>query len=196
MTELDKNNPLIYSDEDLVRKIIESKDNYWFGILYDRYEKMVYNKCYHFSQNQEEAMDMAHDIFLKLFLNIQKYSGKSKFKTWLYSFTYNFCINYVTREKTMQHDLDKLEEVESLQDYNDEDIFNLRIDLLPRALLMLPQQDQAILLMKYQDDFKIEQISNVLEIGKSAVKMKLLRAKSRLVAAYHKLETLQLNNSI
>ena len=103
-------------------------------------------------------MDMAHDIFLKLFLNIQKYSGKSKFKTWFYSFIYNFCINYVSREKSYFLEFDKIEEIEDLQEYDDEEIF------------------------------KIEQISNVLGIGTSAVKMKILRAKSRLVGAYHKLE--------
>ena len=183
-----KNNTHFHTDEELVEMIINSKDNTSFGILYDRYEKVVYNKCYHFSQNKEEAMDMAHDIFLKLFLNIQKYSGKSKFKTWFYSFIYNFCINYVSREKSYFLEFDKIEEIEDLQEYDDEEIFKLRIELLPKALLMLPQKDQAILLMKYQDGFKIEQISNVLGIGTSAVKMKILRAKSRLVGAYHKLE--------
>ncbi|WP_435264158.1 RNA polymerase sigma factor [Tenacibaculum sp. nBUS_03] len=85
------------SDEDLVKKIVEKNDTHLFAILYDRYAGVVYNKCYGFSKSKEEAQDLTHDLFIRLFVKLRTFKGKSKFSTWLYSFTYNFCVNYVQR---------------------------------------------------------------------------------------------------
>ncbi|MFT6994022.1 MAG: hypothetical protein ACJA1P_000751, partial [Maribacter sp.] len=54
-TKLDFDDPYKdISDEELVRKIVEKKDSMMFGVLYDRYSKMVYNKCYGFAKSQKE----------------------------------------------------------------------------------------------------------------------------------------------
>lgn len=87
------------TDEDLVKDIVEKRDTMLFGVLYDRYSKLVYNKCYGFAKSQKEAEDLTQDVFLMLFVKLGSFKGKSKFSTWLYSFTYNFCVNYVNRDK-------------------------------------------------------------------------------------------------
>jgi len=178
----------IFTDEELIGKLIESNENHWFGLLYDRYEKLVYNKCYQFVHNQAEAMDMTHDIFLKLFLNIRKFEGRSKFSSWFYSFIYNFCMNYVSRNPSKMNVHEELSEGAKIPEYDDDIIIHLKVDLLQSALKKLNPPDRIILLMKYQDDFKIAEIANTLEIGQSAVKMKLLRAKAKLVNVYNQLE--------
>ena len=85
------------SDEELVKQIVADNDPMLFGKLYDRYVKMVYNKCYGFAKSADEAEDLTQDVFLQLFIKLRTFKGKSKFSTWLYSFTYNFCVNYVNR---------------------------------------------------------------------------------------------------
>ncbi|WP_337994797.1 RNA polymerase sigma factor [Polaribacter ponticola] len=85
------------TDEELVFKIVETNNSQLFAILYDRFSKVVYNKCYGFSKNKEEAEDLTHDVFIRLFVKLKTFKGNSKFSTWLYSFTYNFCVNYVQR---------------------------------------------------------------------------------------------------
>ncbi len=83
------------SDEDLVFKIVETYNSQLFAVLYDRFSRVVYNKCYGFSKNEEEAEGLTHDVFIRLFAKLKTFKGNSKFFTWLYSFTYNFCVNYV-----------------------------------------------------------------------------------------------------
>ena len=85
------------SDEDLVKNIVSSNDTLLFEVLYDRFAQLVYNKCLGFSKSTDEAQDLTQDIFLKLFVKLSTFKGKSKFSTWLYAFTYNHCVNYVNR---------------------------------------------------------------------------------------------------
>ena len=178
------------TDEELVKKIVEDNSALLFGELYDRYAKVVYNKCYSFSKSKDEAEDLTQDVFLKLFVKLGSFSGKSKFSTWLYSFTYNFCVNYVNRDKEKKISDNVTELEEDFKQFNavsDENLFQLKIDKLKLALERIPAEDRKLLLLKYQDDISITELETVMEIGKSAVKMRLKRARSRIIEAYNKI---------
>ncbi len=178
------------TDEELVKKIVEDNSALLFGELYDRYAKVVYNKCYSFSKSKDEAEDLTQDVFLKLFVKLGSFSGKSKFSTWLYSFTYNFCVNYVNRDKEKRISDNVTELEDDFKQFNavsDESLFQLKIDKLKLALERIPTEDRKLLLLKYQDDISIAELETVMEIGKSAVKMRLKRARSRIIEAYNKI---------
>ncbi len=181
------------SDEELVRKIVEKNDTHLFAILYDRYASVVYNKCYGFSKNKEEAQDLTHDVFIRLFVKLRTFKEKSKFSTWLYSFTYNFCVNYVQRNKEKKKErvtvvTDQVKDDENnVDEIDDATLFELKSDKLAKALEIIAPSEKMILLMKYQDEMSIKDISELLEIGESAVKMRLKRAKEKVVNAYNEL---------
>jgi len=181
------------SDEELVREIVEKNDTHLFAILYDRYAGLVYNKCYGFSKNKEEAQDLTHDVFVQLFVKLRMFKGKSKFSTWLYSFTYNFCVNYVQRNSdkkkekvTVVTDVIKDEDINENEE-DDTALFELKSDKLGKALRIIDVEDKMILLMKYQDDMSIKEIQESLGLGSSAVKMRIKRAKEKVIKAYNKL---------
>lgn len=182
----------ILSDEELVRKIVEKNDTHLFAVLYDRYASVVYNKCYGFSSSKEEAQDLTHDVFIRLFVKLRTFKEKSKFSTWLYSFTYNFCVNYVQRDKEKKREkvtvaTDEIKEESNIEDIDDATLFELKSDNLAKALEMISPSEKMILLMKYQDEMSIKDISEGLELGESAVKMRLKRAKDKVVKAYNEL---------
>jgi RNA polymerase sigma-70 factor (ECF subfamily) len=179
------------SDEDLVKAIVKKNDTLLFEILYDRYDKLVYNKCRGFSRHDDEAEDLTQDIFLKLFVKLKTFKGKSKFSTWLYSFTYNHCVNYVNRStakkiEKQSVDTDNLkDEHYGSQEQDDADIQNLKVEKLKEALEKISPEEKMILLLKYQDSLSIKDLCGVLDIGESAVKMRLKRAKEKLVNVYN-----------
>jgi len=181
------------TDELLVSKIVAKNDTHLFSLLYDRYADKVYGKCLGFSKSPEEAQDMTHDVFVQLFVKLKTFKGKSKFSTWLYAFTYNFCLNYVQRKlKKEQEKFTSLNEdfhgsSAEEPEVSDAKIFEMKVDKLSKALELINPDDKAILLMKYQDDFSIQDIILALDIGESAVKMRLKRAKSKLIEIYHSL---------
>lgn len=182
----------LLSDIDLVKGIVETNDASLFAVLYDRYSYTVYNRCYGFTNSKEEAQDLTHDLFLHLFVKLRTFKGRSKFSTWLYSLTYNFCINYLTRHnyKKNKRDLDNdIWEEESQEDDSSEaDLMGLKIEKLGKAMKIIDPQDKIILLMKYQDNFSIKEIKDVLEISESAVKMRLKRARNRVINIYENLD--------
>lgn len=180
-------------DTALVAAIVSTNSSELFSILYDRYAEIVYHKCLGFVKNREEAQDITHDIFVKLFIKIKTFKNQSKFSTWLYSFTYNHCINYVQRDynkrrdKFVQADDDQQFKEEVYGEIDDQAIFELNFDKFLKSLELLDPNDKSILFMKYQDDMTIEEIQLAFDLGKSAVKMRLSRAKNKLLQIYNQM---------
>jgi RNA polymerase sigma-70 factor, ECF subfamily len=178
------------SDEELVEEIIKTKNDLLFGELYERFSHFVYNKCYGFTKTKDEAKDLSQDIFVKLYQKLSLFEGKSKFSTWMYSFTYNMCVDYVNKKRleTVSANDQELEDATHLQiETEDYSLFQMREDILKHALEIISPEDKMILLLKYQDDFSIKDITEILEIGESAVKMRLKRAKARIIETYNSL---------
>lgn len=182
------------TDEELVKAILETNNAVLFGKLYDRYSKKIYSKCYSFAADNDEALDLTQDIFLKLFIKLETFKGKAKFSTWLYSFTYNFLVNYKKRDapKKLGYRWERLNSKDTYlaqaDDIEEEALFELKASKLEKALDQLEPADKAILLLKYQDDISVKDIQNLLKINESAVKMRLKRARIKLIKAHQKLE--------
>ncbi|OED47283.1 RNA polymerase subunit sigma-70 [Flavobacteriaceae bacterium (ex Bugula neritina AB1)] len=176
-------------DNELVSKIVKNNNTHLYAVLYDRHATIIYNKCLSFVKTKEEAQDLTHDIFVLLFAKLKTFKGTSKFSTWLYSFTYNFCVNYVQRKLKKKKEkilvTDRVIEFAG-EEIPDEDILKLKKEKLSKALNKIEVNDKIILMMKYQDDLLIKEIKEILKISSdSAVKMRLNRAKSRLITIYN-----------
>ena len=178
------------TDEALVEAIIKNNDTLLFEVLYDRFASMVYNKCYGFANGVDEAKDLTQDVFLRDFVKLGSFKGKSKFSTWLYAFTYNHCVNYVTRNtakkiekqsvSTENFDIENIgEDIDSTRDFA-----NMRVEQLKKVMELVSPDEKMILLLKYQDNLTIKELSEALDLGESAVKMRLKRAKEKLVQKY------------
>jgi len=179
------------TDEELVRNIVKDNNTLLFGELYDRYSTRVYNKCFGFSKSQKEAEDLTQDVFLQLFIKLASFKGRSKFSSWLYSFTYNFCVNYVNRnrERKISDVSDSISENDSNVQIseNDDDLYQMQSEKLKKALALIDPEDKKLLLLKYQDGVPIKELTVLLKISESAVKMRLKRAKARILETYNKL---------
>lgn len=178
------------TDEALVEAIVKTNDTLLFEVLYDRYATMVYNKCYGFANGVDEAKDLTQDVFLRVFIKLASFKGKSKFSTWLYAFTYNHCVNYVTRNTAKKFEKKSVssesvdiqnigEDIDSTREFE-----SMRVEKLKKVMDLISPEEKMILLLKYQDNLSIKELSDALDIGESAVKMRLKRAKEKLVCKY------------
>ncbi|MDB9720920.1 RNA polymerase sigma factor [Winogradskyella sp.] len=177
------------TDEMLVEAIVKTNDTLMFEVLYDRYASMVYNKCYGFANGADEAKDLTQDVFLRVFVKLASFKGTSKFSTWLYAFTYNHCVNYVTRDTAKKIEKKSIssdsienigENIDSTQEFQ-----NMRVEQLKKVMDLISPDEKMILLLKYQDNLSIKELSEALDIGESAVKMRIKRAKEKLVQKYN-----------
>ena len=174
------------SDEELIEEIVRSQDSRLVEVLYERYADKVYRRCISFVKEASIAEDLTHDIFIKVYLNLGRFKQKSKFSTWLYSITYNFCVDYVRKkQKDNVVDMeDKEGEIAGRDIDTADDLDHIALDRLTELLEQLKPEDKLILLMKYRDDMSIKDIQIAFDISESAVKMRIKRAKEKLKSLY------------
>ena len=182
--------PYKLTDELLVELIVSSKDPVLFKVLYERYIFKVFNTCLSFSSNNQQAEDICQDIFLKLLDKIHTFNGTSKFSTWIYSFTYNHCVNYFHRNKFNKFEkiTSNIEQMcdEVIVQSSDEDLIQmLKLEKLNEALELIPFEDKQILMLKYHEFKSVKDLMDLHNAGESAIKMRLKRAKEKLLGVYN-----------
>ncbi|MEZ4900670.1 MAG: sigma-70 family RNA polymerase sigma factor [Spirosomataceae bacterium] len=156
---------------------------HFFEELYERYADKVYRKCLSFVKDQAKAEDFTHDIFMKLIVRIGTFKESSKFSTWLFSITYNYCMDQLRLSKKMAED-ELTETVELADEAEDAEEIEMDAKRLRKVLEEISPQERTILLMKYQDDFSIKEIADTFGLTESAVKMRLKRTKEKLRKRY------------
>lgn len=193
-----------YSDLELVELIVKFGKTHYFEVLYDRYAHFVYNKCFWFVNHEEEAKGLTQDIFIKIYLNLPKFKGNSKLSTWIYAITVHSSINYVNQSKTKNKPIQlndqiynkELTDTSDSTEPSDAELFDINFKMLQEILNRLPIDDKILLLMKYQDNLSVNQIVEILNIKESAVKMRLLRAKKKVMELQINLELALEKNQI
>lgn len=177
------------TDEELVSELQHEMDADRFGILYDRYTARVFQKCVGMTRDRDLAKDLTHDIFLKVFTSLSKFDHRSKFGTWLYSITYNYCLDHLRRsQRVREEDIDdERGPSEHPEDAFEEQLLALRSERLAAVLEQLDPGDRALLLMKYQDELSVRDMQEAMMLSESAVKMRMLRARERALKMYQEL---------
>lgn len=177
------------SDEELVERVIKTQDTADYGVIYDRYSQKVFQKCISFVKDADVAKDLAHDIFIKCYVNLSKFNFESKFSTWLYRLTYNFCIDYLRKHNRIitsgEEELVNISDDDS--DLQEKQLLSLKAERLKEVLETIPTSDKAVLLMKFQDGLSLKEMMPILDCGESAVKMRIKRAKAKALETYRNL---------
>lgn len=179
------------SDEYLIEEFNKNHKNIYFDLLYERYKNKVYGKCLSMLNDVEISQDAMQEIFIKVLLSIGNFKNDSRFSTWLYSITYNYCIDVIRRGgKLAFENLTDNKEANAIYDENEDEyqkLFEIKVERLENILEKIPTSDKSILLMKYQGDLSIKQISEIFGKSESAIKMKIKRAKEKSLIKYEEI---------
>ena len=156
-----------------------------FEKLVRHYEPLVYQTCLRYLKSENDAEEATQDVFLRLFFNIEKFDGRSSFKTWLFRIVANICASkYRSLRRIKEQQQAYFDHLESIQ-HEDPSYHDLeRVDgPLMSALDTLAAEDREILILRHVSDLSFQEISEVLELKLSASKMRLYRAEQRLRAS-------------
>jgi RNA polymerase sigma-70 factor (ECF subfamily) len=182
-----KDNHILLSDEELVQKIVNERETNLFRILFDRYKGKVLDKCYSLLHNRESAAEFTEDILSKAYEKLPGFKGNSSFSSWLYSITYNHCIDYLREKKKLHYpEWNSRNEIPEIADDLEEDLSEMHYSRLMNILEILHEEEKAMILMKYKDEMPVKDIAAALRLSEGAVKMRIKRAKARLVFLYRK----------
>ncbi len=179
-----------YTDSELIARYLRDQNTMYFTVLYRRYAGKVFAKCISMLADEGQARDATQDIFIKVLLNLAKFTEQSSFSTWVYSITYNYCIDMIRKKKKMPllftEDVGQVSR-ETDPEIPDSVLLEMKQERLEKVIGRLPPGDKAILMMKYIDDMQIREIGDVLGKTESAVKMQIMRAKQRSQVIYDEL---------
>lgn len=175
-------------DEELIRKIKNDGDSSWYEVIYTRYYARVTDKCYSLLKDKSLAKEMARDVLSKAYEKLDSFKGQSSFSSWLYSITYNQCIDYLRNKKKLHYPAwNKENEIPEIID-EAEEAPELTLEHLEKAMEEIHPEEKALLLMRYEYNLSFKQIGVSLRITESAAKMRMKRAKARLLYVLKELE--------
>jgi RNA polymerase sigma factor (sigma-70 family) len=174
------------SDEEIILIIINSGNQELFEILYLRYFKKVRDKCFSFLKDTKLSEEFANDILTKAYEKINGFKGNSSFSSWLYSITYNYCIDYLRIKKKLHYpEWNSSNVIPEIIDESETDFEEVSYENLLTIFELIHPEEKVLLLMKYQDNLPIKSIAKTLRISEDAVKMRLKRARSRVIYLYN-----------
>ncbi len=175
------------SDKELIYMMIQENKPVFFEQIYHRYFHKVKDKCYSFVKDKQLAEDFANDIMAKAFEKLPSFKGNSAFSSWLYSITYNYSIDYLRLKKKLHYpNWNRENEIPDIIDESETDLESFNYENLLSILEMIHPEEKALLLMKYQDNLSSKIIGQTLRITEDAVKMRVKRAKTRVIYLYKK----------
>ncbi len=175
------------SDEEIVRKIRNGKEIELYSIIYKRYSPKVLDKCYSLTHSRELAEELTGDILSKAYEKLDSYKGNSSFSSWLYSVTYNHCIDWLREKKKLHYpEWNSSNELPEIIDETYDQDRDISYERLMSLLDQLHTEEKALIMMRYFDEMSLQQIAEALRVTESAAKMRLKRAKARLLFLYNK----------
>jgi RNA polymerase sigma-70 factor, ECF subfamily len=174
----------------LVRRV-QARDEIAFREIVERYQAKVFSIIYGILRNHNDAEDIAQQVFAKIYFSVQNFDFRSSLLTWIYKITVNECYDYLRKKRVRKlvYESDFSEE-DTLRMENSEtaveqgpgvDIRLAQRDLVVKLLDRLSPEDRSLLLMKEVEGHSVEELSQMTGMNENTIKVKLFRARQKLV---------------
>jgi len=171
-------------EEFAVIKRAQAGDMVAFEEIVRNYEERVLMIAIKIAKNEQDAEDIAQNVFITIFRKINTFGFKSSFYSWLYRITMNTAFNHIKTRKyddflTNENDDEKNYAVSEDNSTHilEEEVFQRT---LKNALNELPEKQRTVFVMKYDQQLKIKEIASILDLHQGTVKKYLFRANEKL----------------
>ncbi|MFH1561866.1 MAG: sigma-70 family RNA polymerase sigma factor [Nitrospirota bacterium] len=180
-------------DKDLIASSLQG-DRSSFNTLITKYKCMVFNLCFRFLGNPEDANEMAQETFVKVFCNLSQFKLDSSFKTWLYRITVNTCLNKIDtvshRLEKLSHSIDSVSSDESPRrpgtlashTHTPEKVLEIeeKRTLIFSALKELSRDHRTIIILRDIEGLSYEEICSITSLEIGTIKSRLFRARQTI----------------
>lgn len=162
---------------------IKGGDDSLFRELVDLYSPRVISVIRGVVGSEEDARELAQDVFVKAYFSIKKFRGDSAFSTWLFRIAYNISISHLRKKRFNFVNVEtfKIPENYLQHDNEEEREFNeTRYRMLEKIVDSLVPEDRFLLNLFYEQDKSIKDITIIMGLSESNVKVRLHRVKKRV----------------
>lgn len=172
-------------EQEFIQELLNPKtQNQAFQKLLKEYQKPLYNHVRNILLNHDDTDDVLQNTFVKVFQNLNKFKGESKLFSWMYRIATNEALTFLNHKA-------KLGGVSS-ETLQSKAIDNLKADIyfdgneiqikLQKAIIQLPEKQQLVFKMKYFEELKYEEISEILGTSVGALKASYHHAVKKIEA--------------
>jgi RNA polymerase sigma-70 factor (ECF subfamily) len=176
---------------------VQNGDEMAFRDLVERFQSKVFSIIYGILRNHNDAEDIAQQVFAKVYFSIRQFDFRSSLLTWIYKITVNECYDYLRKKKVRklvyesdfsEDDAHMMENSGVAVDPNmpiDESLAHR--DLAVKLLGKISEEDRNLLLLKEVDGHSVEELAGMTGMNENTIKVKLFRARQKLVKAAQRL---------
>lgn len=178
---------MILSDRELVEMLREPRTRReGFAVLVKQYSEKLYWKVRRIVLSHEDANDVLQNVFSKVWSNLQNFQGKSSLSTWLYRIAINESLDFLRKQKLA----DKVSADEDVSvasrlmsdEYFDGDEVQTR---LQEAVARLPEVQRMVFNLKYFEEMKYSEMSQILNTSEGALKASYHLAVKKITEYLH-----------
>lgn len=172
-------------EQELIRRILRGESDL-YAQLVDRYARMIQMLVARIIDRPEEAEEVAQDVFVKAFRQLDSFGGRSSFQTWIYRIACNTALSHArrTRHRKTLSGVDERrlgllpdEEVERLEEWV---AHERRLEALTRALARLEAEERALVTLFYYEERPVSECAAITGLTENNVKVRLHRIRKKL----------------
>ena len=169
-------------DAAYIRQFLEQGSQRALQALVEKYQGRVFTLCLKVIKDKEVAEEVAQDVFVKAFKELGQLKDRYKFPNWLLKIAYSKSIDQVRKKSIVKTPINQVVSPLLIENKTplDTTVINDRKQLLRHAINQLPSEDASIITLYYLEEMNIKEITEIVGISTSNVKVKLFRARKSL----------------
>ncbi len=181
----------------LIRRA-QSGDESAFGEIVEKYQSKVFSIIHGIVRQRNDVEDIAQQVFSKVYFSIRNFDFRSSLITWIYKITVNECFDYLRKKKVRklvyESDMseDEVRRVENIEPVSDRtprtDQRLANQDYLVKLMSKVSEEERTLLMLKEVEGYSVEELSAMMHMNENTIKVKLFRARQKLVKASQRLE--------
>lgn len=154
------------------------------------YQDKIYRHCLRMIGNAHEAEDIAQEAFIRAYVNIHSFDDRRKFSTWLYRIATNLTIDHIRKRKPDYYLDAQIKGTEGLDMYSQltsdtaspvEEVESMELQAyIHQGIAGLPPKYRSIIILRYLEEFSLQEISDTLDIPLGTVKTRIHRGREAL----------------
>ncbi|MDA1316220.1 MAG: sigma-70 family RNA polymerase sigma factor [Acidobacteria bacterium] len=187
-------------EAEVVRRC-QAGDEDAFRLIVERHQSKVFSIIYRIVRNRNDAEDIAQQVFSKIYFSIKGFDFRSSLITWMYKITVNECYDYLRKQKVrklvyesdMGVDDERTMENSSLaaETRAPIDVKTEKRDYLMKILSKVSEEERVLLIQKEVEGLTIDELAEMTGLNENTIKVKLFRARQKLVKAAAKFGTVR-----
>jgi RNA polymerase sigma-70 factor (ECF subfamily) len=182
LEEAETPDPVLHglSDANLVLAVLEKRAGA-FDLIVERHRRSIYQICYRFMGNHEDASDLSQDVFLRAYRGLASFKGHAALGTWLHRIAVNACLNRIALKVPRTEPLQVEEHVDrAAESAPDRLLRDERAVRVRAAVAQLPKKQRAALIMRTYQDLSHQEIARALGTSVGAAKANVFHALQNL----------------